>query len=596
MTKKVGKGINLSSLMKSKKMAAIILTAAALVVAAAGFFCYAASYSAILPNVTADSVKIGGMKKDEAAELLREHFDTALAGTVTLKFADTEKSVGFAELGISVDADKTAETAFEYGREKSAAAKAFSYIGALFKGKSIEPSYVADTEKVNGIITQMAGGYETGVREMSYSLRGSTLTIDKGEGGKRVSREKALTQIEDAIGSADKSTVELKLEDAEPAKVDVDEFYKELTKPAQDAYYERRDGGVEVVDDVPQIEVDKNEIKRFFDSDKKTISLTVGTKPAAKTAEQLKKLLFRDVMGSYSSSYTTSTSGRAANVELAASRINGYILMPGEVFSYDKTIGRRTAANGYHEAGVYIGNKVEQGIGGGICQTSSTLYSAALYANLEIVQRSSHSLPVSYVPAGQDATIAEGYIDLKIKNNTEYPIKIAAVWGGRRLTCKIIGVKAEGQTVEIVNTRTGTREPKVTREYTDAVPQGYKKIAQRGAAGYTVASKRIVRKNGQVVKEEKLKGSTYNATDTIEQINPADKNTPSESLAIYTGKPAEKTPSEAEQPTQPTSTPQQPSQPTEKPEGGAESGGQENPPATKTEEKPTEPPTVDIDA
>ena len=110
MTKKVGKGINLSSLMKSKKSAAIILTAAALVVAVAGFFCYAASYSAILPNVTADSVKIGGMKKDEAAELLREHFDTALAGTVTLKFADTEKNVGFAELGISADADKTAET------------------------------------------------------------------------------------------------------------------------------------------------------------------------------------------------------------------------------------------------------------------------------------------------------------------------------------------------------------------------------------------------------------------------------------------------------------------------------------------------------
>ena len=101
---------------------------------------------------------------------------------------------------------------------------------------------------------------------MSYSLSGSTLTIDKGESGKRVNRETALTQIEDAIGSADKNTVELKLEDAEPAKVNVDEFYKELTKPAQDAYYERKDGGVVVVDDVPQIEVDKNEIKKFFDS------------------------------------------------------------------------------------------------------------------------------------------------------------------------------------------------------------------------------------------------------------------------------------------------------------------------------------------
>ena len=93
------------------------------------------------------------------------------------------------------------------------------------------------------------------------------------------------------------------------------------------------------------------------------------------------------------------------------------------------------------EAGVYIGNKVETGIGGGICQTSSTLYSAVLYANLEIVSRTSHSLPVSYMPPGQDATIAEGYIDFKFRNNTDYPIKVIAIAENRKVVCTILGTR-----------------------------------------------------------------------------------------------------------------------------------------------------------
>lgn len=392
---------------------------------------------------------------------------------------------------------------------------------------------MSDGERLDAAVSELAAPYETEVKELSYSLDGTTLTVDKGEGGVTVSREKTLEQLESALSDETARVIELIPEATEPAGAELEKLYAELTKPAQDAYYTRVDGEVTVADDVPQMSIDKKALEKFLNSDRKTEAFEVGITPAEKTAAELKKMMFRDVMGSYSSSYATSTAGRAANVELAASRINGCVLLPGEVFSYDGTIGRRTAANGYHEAGVYIGNKVEQGIGGGICQTSSTLYSAALYANLEIVQRTSHSLPVSYVPAGQDATIAEGYIDLKIKNNTEYPIKISAVWGGRRLTCKILGVKPDGQSVEIINTKTGTKEPKVTREYDETIPVGYKKISQKGAAGYTVASKRIVRVNGKTVKEEKLKGSVYNASDTIELINPANKDTPSEELKVY---------------------------------------------------------------
>ncbi len=510
-----------------------MLAAGIVVLAAAIFVCRAAAYTGILPNTFVERTKVGGMNKDEAASVLYGKYEAELGETVTLRCGDNEKQYTFSELGLTVDTEKTAEAAYNRGREHGIFSKTISYIGSLFSHYGIEPCFVSDSEMLDAAVSELAAPYETAVKELSYSLSGTELTVNKGEGGVMVDRAKVLEQIEKAVGSETTKTVELIPEAAEPGKKDLDELYAELTKPAQNAYYTRVDGEVTVADDVPQMSVDKKELEKFLNSDEKTAVFAVGITPAEKTAAELKKMMFRDVMGSYSSSYATSTSGRAANVELAASRINGCVLLPGEVFSYDGTIGRRTAANGYHEAGVYIGNKVEQGIGGGICQTSSTLYSAALYANLEIVQRTSHSLPVSYVPAGQDATIAEGYIDLKIKNNTEYPIKISAVWGGRRLTCKILGVKPAGQSVEIINTKTGTKEPKVTREYDDTIPVGYKKISQKGAAGYTVASKRIVRVNGQIVKEEKLKGSVYNASDTIELINPADKDTSSEELKVY---------------------------------------------------------------
>lgn len=229
--------------------------------------------------------------------------------------------------------------------------------------------------------------------------------------------------------------------------------------------------------------------------------------------------------------------------------------MPGETFSYDKTIGSRTAANGYKTATVYVGNTLDEGIGGGICQTSSTLYSAVLYANLEIVSRTSHSLPVSYMPAGQDATIAEGYIDFKFKNNTDYPVKIVCTTSYGSVTCSIMGVKPAGQSVSVVNTKTSTIEPKTTRTLKEEIPVGYKKVAQKGDLGYTVSSQRIVSVNGVEKKRENLTKSVYKALDNIIEVNPLDKNTPTEELKDYSEYKVE-----PEEPTKPTDAPQPPTE------------------------------------
>jgi len=132
------------------------------------------------------------------------------------------------------------------------------------------------------------------------------------------------------------------------------------------------------------------------------------------------------------SSFSTFYSGisspeRANNIELAVRSINGKVLMPGETFSYNDTVGERTLAKGYKYAPVIENNKMVMGLGGGICQVSTTLYNAAIRGNMEIVERNHHSLPVHYVSAGMDATVDFGNLDLKFKNNSKYPVYIEAV-------------------------------------------------------------------------------------------------------------------------------------------------------------------------
>lgn len=498
------------------------------------------AYDKIYPGVSVRGINIGGLSKEAAQEKISKEYAGALSEkTFALRLEDREKTFSAEDIGAWADAAKTAENAYNFGRDKGF----FKKINAYFeKKKAIEPVCGADSEKIISMIDEISDGLETPVKEESFSLSGTTLIIENGKSGRAVNREKAEKETEKNVFLLSEKPITLKIEDAEPKEVDAEEFYQKIVSAEKNAYYERENGEIVVRDGFPKIDVSKEKIKEALKSgkDKYEIQVTI-TQPKVSAAE-LKALLFRDNMGSWTSKFSASNRGRTANVKLAASRINGVTLLPGEVFSYDKTIGSRTAANGYHVAGVYVGNKVEEGIGGGICQTSSTLYSAVLYSNLEIVSRTSHSLPVSYMPPGQDATIAEGSIDFKFKNNTDYPVKIVCQTGSSSVTCSIYGVKTPGQTVELVNTKTADYQPKITRTVDDSIPVGFKKIKQKGAPGFAYSSRRIVKINGVEQKSENLTRSSYKALDTIEIVNSKDKNTPSASLQIYSpeaNKPAE---------------------------------------------------------
>lgn len=505
------------------------------VLLAAGFFSYSSAYAKILPNINAGGLRLGGMTAETAEKEISDAFKNATNGKVVVFVIDGSKAdVSFDRLDAVIDGKKTAEAAFSVGRNGGNGKKLLKMLKLAFKGEDIPLEISLNENELDEIIKGLAGDKEVLPEDASFSLDGDRLTVSRGHGGKMVDRQKAIRLLAKAATDPGLKEIELKIETLAAKKVDLDEFYAKITAPMQDAAYRLEDGEVVIDAEKPGITVEKSAVKAALDSENGQNTITVKTQQPKITKKQLEERLFRDVMGSFSSSFATSTEARASNVRLTAQRVNGKILMPGESFSYDKTVGRRTAANGYREAGVYIGNKTETGIGGGICQTSSTLYSAALYANLEIVSRTSHSLPVSYVPAGQDATIAEGYIDLVIKNNTEYPVKFVAEVNGRRLTCKVLGVKEPDISVELVHTRTADYQPQTERTENPEIPVGYKHIINKGAPGYAVASQRIVKQGGKVIKTEKLTRSVYRAAPIEEEVNPADKDTPTEQLKTYT--------------------------------------------------------------
>ena len=216
----------------------------------------------------------------------------------------------------------------------------------------------------------------------------------------------------------------------------------------------------------------------------------------------------------YTTSFSDSTKNRKYNIRYGAEKINGTILKPGDVFSANETLGKRTRSNGWKNAGAYEGGEVVQQAGGGVCQLSSTLYNAVLYADLEIVERRNHSMPVHYVNRGRDATINSvgNIIDFKFRNNTSSDIIIIAYTVGNNLNMEIYGVPFETDEydrIEIRTKQTGSTSIKTEYTYDNNKPTSYKKTTSNGSKGYTVRTYKDYYKGDVRVKTDDLGVSSY---------------------------------------------------------------------------------------
>lgn len=256
------------------------------------------------------------------------------------------------------------------------------------------------------------------------------------------------------------------------------------------------------------------------------IPIIVETTQPEVTAEMLQDM---GELAGFSTYFNTGEINRTHNLQMAAASINKKILAPNAVFSFNDTVGQRTLEKGYLDAKVIVGNKFEPGLGGGICQVSSTLYNACLLSGLEIVERHNHNLAVAYVGVGRDATVAYGLQDFQFKNNTDKPIYIRAVTSGGRLTINIYGNQQYKQTIGISSIIDKTLDFSTVTEIDNTLAPGMQVVNIGGQLGYVVRSFRtFYGKDGTIIKTEQLATDTYRPLNRLILTGPAQDFVPPE--------------------------------------------------------------------
>ncbi|REK69601.1 VanW family protein [Paenibacillus paeoniae] len=256
--------------------------------------------------------------------------------------------------------------------------------------------------------------------------------------------------------------------------------------------------------------------------------LSISTIHPDITLEKLKEEGIERLIMSFSTDFSTSAEGRSHNVSVTADTLNDWYLKPDEVFSYSELIAKAEKEHDYREAPVILNGKFVPGIGGGICQVSSTLYQAVLRAGLGIEERRNHSLPVAYLPLGQDATYATDAIDFKFRNTTGKSLLIRTSVDNKKLTIKLFGTMPSNESYEIESVTLDTISPKTQQSVNPALPVGKTVVAEKGKPGYIVETYRTHLRDGKVVTRERVSKDTYRAQPTVIETGPASlKETPS---------------------------------------------------------------------
>ncbi len=361
----------------------------------------------IYPNVLVNDINVGGLKKEDALKKLEKDLQEPFSqNKISFAVDDDIYDFTYGQLGIKCDLETAVEQAYNYGRESDL---------------SIEERY----EK-----------YETLKLGSPYSFDANFLNED-GHLSDEV-KETIRTQLETL---KDKVYIEPK---NATIKKENGQFVVVTETKGRELDLDR---AVDIV--VEFVEINQGDGTLIYAPTKEVVDAPAKDVQAKVTSEQLSQI--GDVIGKYSTNYRGSgSSGRVINMRVAASRLNGTVLYPGEVFSTNDCFGESTPKNGYKLAGAYINGKLSEDYGGGVCQVSSTLYNAVLRAELEVVERANHSLTVGYVPRGFDATLAGNYIDFKFKNNFSIPIYIESALTSNQVIITIYGKEehSKGRTLD----------------------------------------------------------------------------------------------------------------------------------------------------
>lgn len=500
----------------------------------------------IVRGVYVQGIDVSNLSEEEASRKIQNKIDEILKRDITLVYNDYSITITPEQIEMNFTYQEALKDAQRIGKTNNIIIDNYSILKANIFKTNISMDINYNKEILKNMITSIDLELPGAVKKVSYEVDGDKLIITKGQAGVSIKTEELEKLIIKNVNEQLKDKIEdvkIPVENSIAEEIDIEKIYKEIYKEPKDAYIEEDPFKLHVEEDGLDFNITIEEAKKIIDEDKTEYEIPLKIiKPKVKT-EDLGNKIFKQTLSKYTTIYDAGNTSRATNIAIAAKTINGKIILPGETFSYNAVLGNTTKEKGYQLGGAYVGGKVVQAYGGGICQVSTTLYNAVLYANLEIVERYNHSYAVSYVPAGRDATVSYGGKDFKFKNTRNYPVKISASAKNGVVSISFLGIKEEKEyDIEIKSTVLSYTPCATVYEDTNALEEGKQKVIQKGYNGYKSKAYKIVKYNGKVISNTLLSADTYQPMNRIIQRGtkkkttqpeqPAENNTESNANAI----------------------------------------------------------------
>ena len=453
-----------------KKWKGSILLAICLLAMASSMTVCAAGET-ILKGVSIDKLDVSGMTREEALAAL-ESYEKNLGGqSIKLGIGDNVIEAKLSDLGVTFDNEDLVDEAIGVGHAGNIVKRYKDQKDLQHSGKTFPLSWQTNEDTVRTYVENNCTKYDKKAQNASLTRENGAFNFVAGTEGLELNVDSAVRTISDYLENSWTS--------------------------------------------------DNTEVLNLE---------TQVTEPEG-SAEELANI--KDLLGSFTTSFSTSGSNRCKNVSSGSSHINGTVLYPGEEFSAYETVSPFTEANGYAMAGSYLNGEVVDSMGGGICQVSMTLYNAVLRAELNVTERSPHSMTVHYVDLSEDAAIAGTYKDFKFVNSTEYPIYIEGyTTSDKKITFNIYGKETRDKNRTISFESQMVSETPATTILQEDAGQGigYKAVSSKGSSGYVAELYKIVKVNGVETDRIKVNKSTYKGTNRVVTYGTAGDPTLSENL------------------------------------------------------------------
>lgn len=484
---------------EKKSKLPLILAILVLLLAAAyvGLCFWVSANSTILPNVQVGDTAVGGMTVAQAAQVIKSDADARFSPYQAEVEFDKTSVLFVSGDHITADGHAAAMEAYGVGRTDAFFLFGFHFLKSLAQPTILELPiiYNPDAPDIYAYLDNAFLGHEYALVQSAYTVGETEIQVHKGSPGLRYDREEAAQIIMQNIVDAAKygQTPRTSIEPirTEPDPIDWQALSQQVFVAPVDATLNPETG--ELIPSITGVSLNVYDAQRLYDQagdgDSLTIPLTF-TEPEM-TTEKLEATLFQDVLGS-AYSWISGVENRLSNVKFAGELCHGTIIMPGAEFSYWSKIDPCTAEQGFLPAPTYLNGKTVDGIGGGICQMSSSIYTAALQANLEILERRPHSYAVGYLPDGSDAMVSGGSSDFRFRNNTEHPIKIAVTVKGRNLTVQLLGTKTDDTYVKMQFVELSRTPFQVIYKIDNSIPAGTTKEEVSGYTGRKTEAYRCV--------------------------------------------------------------------------------------------------------